>query len=96
MRAHPRLVGGAGRLDSDLMEALPGWTAKGGAEGLLCAAGPAGIGTAVKSADGSFRPLRSALPVLLARIGVELDGNFGRSPVRNSRGEEVGELVAKT
>jgi len=94
MRAHPRLVGGAGRPDSDLMEARPGWVAKGGAEGLLAGAGPGEIGFALKSADGSFRPLRAALPILLARIGVNLDAGFGRLPVRNSRGEEVGVVAA--
>jgi L-asparaginase II len=94
MRAHPRLVGGAGRPDSDLMEARPGWVAKGGAEGLLAGAGPGEIGFALKSADGSFRPLRAALPILLAWIGVDLDAGFGRLPVRNSRGEEVGVVAA--
>jgi L-asparaginase II len=94
MRAEPSLVGGPGRPDTELMETLPGWIAKGGAEGLLCAAGPDGTGVALKSADGSFRPLRAALPVLLGRIGVELDERFGSAPVQNSRGEPVGEVVA--
>jgi L-asparaginase II len=76
------------------METLPGWVAKGGAEGLMGIAGPNGLGVAVKSADGSFRPLRAALPIVLARIGVDLKAGFGSSPVRNSRGEEVGEVVA--
>ena len=38
MRAYPELIRGPGALDTNLMQALPGWTAKGGAEGLLCAA----------------------------------------------------------
>ena len=95
MQAHPRLVGGAGQPDTDLMEALPEWIAKGGAEGLLCAAGPGGIGVALKSQDGSFRPLRPALPRFLAELGETLDAGFAHVPVRNSRGDEVGELVAK-
>src|SRR5688500_15622023 len=37
MRAHPELIRGRGALDTTLMQELPGWTAKGGAEGLLCA-----------------------------------------------------------
>jgi L-asparaginase II len=90
MQAYPRLVGGAGQVDTDLMEALPGWIAKGGAEGLLAAAGPDGTGIALKTADGSFRALRVALPLVLD----QLPRAFGRSPVKNSRGEEVGELVA--
>lgn len=96
MRAHPRLVGGADRPDTDLMETLPGWVAKGGAEGLLCAAGPGGVGVALKSADGSFRPLRAAVPHVLGRIGVDAGARFGDHPVRNSRGEEVGAVVATT
>ena len=96
MRKHPRLVGGEGRPDTDLMESLPGWVAKGGAEGLLCAAGPGGIGVALKSADGSFRPLRAAVPTVLAEIGVDPGQRFGTTPVRNSRGEEVGHIAAET
>lgn len=96
MREHPRLVGGEGRPDTDLMESLPGWIAKGGAEGLLCAAGPGGIGVAIKSADGSFRPLRAALPIVLEQIDVDAGARFGATPVRNSRGEEVGRLTARS
>ena len=36
MRAQPDLVRGPIAADSRLMRALPGWTAKGGAEGLIC------------------------------------------------------------
>jgi L-asparaginase II len=96
MRKHPRLVGGEGRPDTDLMESLPGWVAKGGAEGLLCAAGPGGIGVALKSADGSFRPLRAAVPTVLGEIGVDAGQRFGTTPVRNSRGEAVGRVSAET
>ena len=37
MREYPELIRGPGALDTNLMRALPGWTAKGGAEGLFCA-----------------------------------------------------------
>jgi len=96
MRAHPQLVGGAGQPDTELMQALPGWTAKIGAEGLFCAAGPGGLGVALKSQDGGYRALRPAIAALLARIGHELDSGFERVPVRNSRGEQVGELAAES
>ena len=33
---------------------------------------------------------------VLARLGYELDGGFERVPVRNSRGEQVGELAAES
>jgi L-asparaginase II len=88
MRARPELVGGEGSLDTDLMLALPGWVAKGGAEGLLCAVSPDGTGYAVKCEDGNSRPLRPAL----ARF---LDVDLGTVPVMSSRGETVGEVVAE-
>jgi L-asparaginase II len=96
MRAHPRLVGGTGQVDTALMEAAPGWIAKGGAEGLLCATGPRGVGVAIKVADGNFRALRPAVPVVLAALGVALPEDFGRAEIRNSREEIVGELAART
>jgi L-asparaginase II len=94
MRAHPQLVGGEGQLDTQLMQSLPGWAAKGGAEGLLGAAGPGGLGVALKAADGNFRALRPALPIVLAALGHDLDPEVGRAEIRNSRGELVGELTA--
>ena len=93
MRAHPQLVGGAGRPDTELMRALPGWIAKGGAEALFCAAGPDGLGIALKIEDGGYRALRPAIAAFLARLGHELDNGFERVHVRNSRGEKVGELT---
>ena len=89
MRAHPRLVGGSGSVDTELMEALSGWIAKGGAEGLLCATGPGGLGVCVKVADGNYRAQQPALADFLGELGYELEG-FARIPIRNSRGEEVG------
>ena len=51
-RADPR----PGRADTVLMRALPGWIAKGGAEGLLCAAGPDGTR---RRAEGRGRRARA-------------------------------------
>jgi L-asparaginase II len=95
MRSHPQLVGGAGQPDTELMRALPGWIAKGGAEALFCAAGPDGLGIALKIQDGGYRAVRPAIASFLARLGHELGPDFARPPVRNSRGEEVGELAAR-
>jgi hypothetical protein len=50
----------------------------------------------LKVADGSFRALRPALPAVLAALGIELDPDLGREDVRNSRGEIVGELTARS
>jgi L-asparaginase II len=93
MRAHPELVGGAGQADTELMRALPGWIAKGGAEGLMCAAGPDGLGVALKADDGSNRPMRPALHAFFGHLGLELSDQFARVPVRNAHGEDVGEVV---
>jgi L-asparaginase II len=92
MRAHPHLIGGEGSVDTQLMQLEPSFAAKGGAEGLLCIAGPAGVGVAIKAEDGTFRGLRPALAAFLEPLGFELSG-FARVPVRNSRGENVGEIV---
>ncbi len=94
MRAHPGLVGGNGADDTDLMHAMPGWIAKRGAEGLFCAAGPDGIGIALKSLDGSQRPLRPALAAFLTTLGTPLE-QFTSVPLMNSRGELVGEVRAR-
>jgi len=69
-----------------LMQLLPGFIAKRGAEGLLCAASPEGVGYAFKVADGNGRALR---PVVAAVLGVE---QLAHVPVRNSRGETVGAI----
>ena len=94
MRAYPELVGGEGADDTDLMTALPNWVAKRGAEGLFCAAGPDGTGVALKSEDGSQRPLRPALAAFFAILGHPLE-QFARIPLTNSRGEYVGEIRAR-
>ena len=92
MRAHPELIRGHGALDTAIMQELPGWTAKGGAEGLLCAAGPDGLGIALKAEDGQQRALQPALGSFLEMLG--LDGSaFGQAPVRNSRDEVVGSVT---
>jgi len=93
MRTHPELIRGPRGLDTNLMQALPGWTAKGGAEGLLCAAGPDRVGLVLKVEDGATRALRPALGAFLDSLGLDASA-FGPVPVRNSRNEVVGELAA--
>ena len=95
MRKHPDLVGGPDGTDFHLMRAAAGWFAKGGAEGLLCAGGPNGIGVVLKSEDGASRPLGPALAAFLQPFGVALP-DLATSPLTNSRGEVVGELMVNT
>jgi L-asparaginase II len=93
MRAHPRLIRGPGAPDTVLMSARPGWTAKGGAEGLMCAAGPGGLGLALKVVDGAARAVGPALAAFLAELGDSLE-ELRVGSIANSRGERVGEVVA--
>ena len=92
MRARPDLVGGPDGADYHLMREAPGWLAKGGAEGLLCAAGPDGTGVAIKTEDGASRPHAPALATFLERLGVGLPDLAAR-PVLNTCGDLVGEIV---
>ncbi|HEY2328137.1 MAG TPA: asparaginase, partial [Gaiellaceae bacterium] len=85
MRAHPELVGAThDSLDTELMQLRDGWIAKGGAEGLFCAAHESGMGIALKAADGASRGLGPALAQVL-----EID-ELRETPLRNSLGELVG------
>ncbi len=95
MRTHPELIRGPGAPDTQLMRGLEGWTAKGGAEGLLCACGPGGLGLALKVVDGSGRAVGPALAELLRRIGHPVPG-LGVVELENSRGDRVGEVVSES
>jgi L-asparaginase II len=92
MRARPDLVGGPDGADYLLMRHASGWMAKGGAEGLLCAAGPGGIGVAIKTEDGASRPHAVALAAFVGRLGIDLP-DLAAQPVLNTRGERVGEIA---
>jgi L-asparaginase II len=91
MRARPELISGDGGTDTELMRTLKGFAAKGGAEGLLCASGPGGLGIALKCEDGSYRAARPAAACFLSGLGFDL-GSYGEVVVHNSRGEAVGDV----
>ena len=90
MRARPELIRGPAAADTVLMQTLPGWIAKGGAEGLLCAAGD-GLAVALKVADGNGRATGAAAAAFLGRLGYDVPALVD-TPVANSRGEVVGSL----
>jgi L-asparaginase II len=96
MRADPDLVRGPAAADAVLMHALPGWVAKGGAEGLLCASSPDGLGVALKVEDGSTRAVRAAVGAFLDGLGSAGAAALGPVPVESSRGEVVGEIRARS
>ncbi len=91
MRARPELVGGEGATDTELMRTLPGWIAKAGAEGLMCAASSDGVGVALKSADGNSRARRPGLAAFGELLGVDLSA-FAKLSVENSHNERVGTM----
>jgi len=93
MRAHPNLIRGPGAPDTELMRTHDGWAAKGGAEGLLCAAGPDGIALALKVEDGGNRAVGPALAAFAGRLGYPLP-ELAVASVENSRRERVGEVEA--
>ena len=100
MRTRPFLVGGTDRFDSVLIEETDGRVVtKIGAEGVHSVGVPdLGIGFAVKVDDGAQRAQFPAVlrvlqvfDVLPATLPSRLE-DFMRRPVRNTRGETVGEV----
>ena len=90
MREFPELIRGPSATDTRLMRTLPGWIAKGGAEGLLCAAGH-GLGVALKCEDGNGRALGPAAAAFFAQLDLDLN-ELSVLPLKNSRNERVGEV----
>ncbi|MEV0233060.1 asparaginase [Nonomuraea sp. NPDC050786] len=97
MRAHPEYVGGSGHQNTELMRALPGALAKGGAEGVLAVALDSGHSVAVKIIDGSPRATTAIALAVLRRMGCDVTSAaaFERVDVLGG-GVPVGRIVAKT
>lgn len=101
MVSHPFLIGGTDRFDSVLIEETDGRVvAKIGAEGVHSALiVDRSIGIALKVEDGNSRAQYPALLYLLQQLGELSDpvparlAEFLRKPVRNTRGEIVGEIT---
>jgi L-asparaginase II len=95
MRAHPWLVAGTGREDTDLMTAIPGLLVKGGADGVHVAALPGKGAVAVKLDDGGDRGRTPALAAGLRRLGVSdaVLAPWAATPVSGGDGV-VGEIRA--
>jgi L-asparaginase II len=102
MVRHPFMVGGTGRACTEvMMRTGPTAFVKLGAEGVYGGGLPQrGLGFAIKVSDGSRRAVEVALVRVLFALGVlgegDLEGlaRFARPRVRNTRGEEVGEIRA--
>jgi L-asparaginase II len=89
MRAHPWLVAGTGREDTDLMRAVPGLLVKGGADGVHVAAVPGRGAVALKLDDGGDRGRTPALCGGLRYLGLDAEvlAPWALTPV--SGGEDV-------
>jgi L-asparaginase II len=96
MRAHPFLVAGADRLDTDLMTAAPGVLIKSGAEGLACLSA-GGFGIATKARDGAVRARGPAVMAVLEQMGLVPEGLLPahREPPVLGGGEPVGVVRAR-
>jgi len=95
--AHPMMVAGHQRFDTELMMALGARVfAKGGAEGVHCVALPAlGLGIAVKCDDGAHRATEIATAAVLSRLMPD-DAltPFVTRALTNWNGIDVGEVRA--
>lgn len=72
MTAHPELVSGTGRNDLAFMQTVPGdWVAKIGADGVQAiGVRSAGLGIAIKVADGNMRALYTGAVAVLQQLGL--------------------------
>ncbi|TFV90899.1 asparaginase [Oxalobacteraceae bacterium OM1] len=102
MTSHPELVSGTKRSDLAFMQTAPGdWVAKIGAEAVqVIGIRSAGIGIALKVADGNTRALFPATVAVLRQIGVlnKTEGtplaSWEKPPQMNARGLQVGDVRA--
>jgi L-asparaginase II len=109
MTAYPELIGGTrDRLDTEIMRAAKGrLVSKVGAEGvytcgiLPCEDWPRGLGLALKIEDGDDHRARPTVVIeslrqlgILADESLEAVSRYAFFPVRNRRGDVVGEVTA--
>jgi L-asparaginase II len=109
MSAYPELIGGTSdRLDTEIMRAAPGRViSKVGADGVYtagitpCKEWPKGLGLALKIEDGDDKRARPPVAIeSLRQLGVLRDesleavARYAFFPVRNRRGDLVGEITA--
>ena len=99
--AHPFMVAGTGRFDTNIMKAVPRLFIKIGAEGVFCGAVPhAGLGFALKMDDGASRGAEVAIARALSQLDCwsekerEAIMGFSHSTMHNWRKLEVGEARA--
>ncbi|HEX2268369.1 MAG TPA: asparaginase [Pyrinomonadaceae bacterium] len=109
MMKYPELIGGTSeRLDTELMRAAPGRVvSKVGAEGVYtagvvpCERWPKGLGLALKIEDGDDKRARPTVVIeslrqlgVLSGASLEAVSRYAFFPVKNRRGDVVGEIRA--
>jgi L-asparaginase II len=100
MTMHPELVSGTGRNDLAFMQTAPGdWVAKIGADGVqVIGVRSAGLGIAIKIADGNMRALYTATVAVLKQLGLvaspdaSLLAPWVRPQLKNFMGLRTGEV----
>jgi L-asparaginase II len=100
MTGHPELVSGTARSDLAFMRAVPGdWVAKIGADGVqVIGVRSAGLGIAIKVADGNARALAPTTISVLQQLGLvkSLEGSplaaWARPQIKNYMGLHTGEV----
>jgi L-asparaginase II len=70
---HPEMVAGVGRLDTELMQSVPGLFLKVGAEGVQAAFLPDGRTVVFKVSDGSERAHGVILQDAFAKMGAQIE-----------------------
>lgn len=102
MIAHPEMVGGTSRFDTDLMAAFNGQVvAKGGAEGVQCLGiVDQGLGITLKIEDGNGRAASAVSMEILKELGVGNEDIYEQlqshvqPPVKNIRNDVIGQIEA--
>ena len=89
--AHPDLIAGPGRTDTELMQRVPGLFLKGGAEGVQAAFMPDGQTVFFKVIDGADRAHQVILQSAFAKLGVKFEV---KHPEVLGGGKPVGEIRA--
>jgi L-asparaginase II len=102
VRAHPFMIGGTKRFDTEIMQALPRLFIKVGAEGVYCGMIPhAGLGFALKCDDGASRAAEVAIAAVLGRLDCwtadehVILQDFSTEPLKNWRKFTVGDIHAQ-
>ncbi|MEQ8763594.1 MAG: asparaginase [Planctomycetota bacterium] len=101
IQSHPILIAGEGRFCTALLASAPGrFLPKSGAEGFYALGVPERrLAIAIKIDDGQERGYTPVIVSLLERLGLLSSeerarlGRFGRSDIRNWRGNEVGDQI---